>query len=246
MKYKNVELTELQPSDWDGHPRLMLVWRNSDYRPNALRVEGYVHLEDHVYWITAVEDISNNHNCNAVYDNTIKLQNTYTHCAEIPSIESIYQEQIKELEERVTRMRREYNEREDGFRRQYQQQESRFREEIERVRKVNANALPLHKLKEVMEIKLPDSLIKELLSKKFGKYKQDFIWEWGSIEVPDQNFYNTHGNAIRFIHVIKKFYDKVQKVEYWLTPDPTMQQYRIQYAYEDHPIFYKVYCGENA
>ena len=143
-------------------------------------------------------------------------------------------------------MRREYNEREDGFRRQYQQQESRFREEIERVRKENANALPPHKLKEVMEIKLPDSLIKELLSKKFGKYKQDFIWEWGSIEVPDQTLYNTHGNAIRFIHVTKNFYDKVQKVEYWLTPDPTMQQYRIKYAYENHPNFYKIYCSENA
>lgn len=46
MKYKNVELTELQSSDWDGHPRLMLVWRNSDYYPSALRVEGYVHLEE--------------------------------------------------------------------------------------------------------------------------------------------------------------------------------------------------------
>ena len=54
MKYKNVELTELQPSDWDGHPRLMLVWRNSDYRPSALRVEGYVHLEGYIYWITSV------------------------------------------------------------------------------------------------------------------------------------------------------------------------------------------------
>lgn len=205
MKYKNVELTELQPSDWDGHPRLMLVWRNSDYRPTALRVEGFVNLEGYIYWITNIEDISNNHNCNASYDNTIKLQNTYPHCAEIPPIESIYQERIKELEERVTRMRRENNEREEEFRRQYQQQESRFREELERVRKENANALPPNKLKEVMEIKLPDSLIKELLSKKFGKYKQDFIWEWSNIEIPDQTVYNTNGNAIRFIHVTKNF-----------------------------------------
>lgn len=246
MKYKNVELTELQPTDWDGHPRLMLVWRNGDYRPNALRVEGYVNLEGYIYWITNIEDISNNHNCNASYDNTIKLQNTYPHCAEIPSVESIYQERIKELEEQVTRMRREHNAREDEYTNRYQQQESRFREEIERVRNENANALPMHKLKEVMEIKLPDSLIKELLSKKFGKYKQDFIWEWGSIEVPDQNFYNTHGNAIRFIHVTKNFYDKIQKVEYWLTPDPTMQQYSAKYAYDVQPHFYKIYCSENA
>ena len=137
MKYKNVELTELQPSDWDGHPRLMLVWRNDDYMPSALRVEGYVSLEGHVYWITSVEDISN--------DNTIKLENTYPHCAEIPAVESIYQERIKELEDQVTRMRREHNERENEFRRQYQEQERRFREEIERVRNENANALPSHK-----------------------------------------------------------------------------------------------------
>ena len=246
MKYKNVELTELQPSDWDGHPRLMLVWRNSDYRPAALRVEGYVHLEDHIYWITAVESVNNNYNCNAAYENTIKLQNTYTHCAEIPSVESIYQERIRELEEQVTRQRREYNEREDGFRRQYQQQESRFREELESVRKENANALPSYKLKEVMEIKLPDSLIKELLSKKFGKYKQDFIWEWSSPEVPDPNFYNTHGNAIRFIHVTKNFYDKKQKVEYWLTPDPTMQLYKEKYSWNTCENYYKIYYSENA
>ena len=245
MKYKNVELTELQPSDWDGHPRLMLVWRNSDYYPSALRVEGYVHLEDHVYWITTIESVNNGCNCNAAYDNTIKLQNTYTHCAEIPSIESIYQERIKDLEEQVTRMRNNANEREEEYRRQYQRQESRFREEIERVRNENANALPTQKLKEVMEIKLPDSLIKELLSKKFGKYKQDFIWEWSNIEIPDQSLYNTNGNAIRFIHVIKKFYDKAQEVDYWLTPDPTMQQYRVKYAYEGHPRFSKIYCGEN-
>ena len=137
MKYKNVELTELQPSDWDGHPRLMLVWRNDDYMPSALRVEGYVSLEGHVYWITTAEDISN--------DNTIKLENTYPHCAEIPAVESIYQERIKELEDQVTRMRREHNERENEFRRQYQEQERRFREEIERVRNENANALPSHK-----------------------------------------------------------------------------------------------------
>lgn len=243
MKYKNVELTELQPSDWDGHPRLMLVWRNSDYHPSALRVEGYVHLEDHVYWITRVEDVANNYNCNAAYDNTIKLQNTYTHCAEIPSIESIYQERIKDLENQVTRMRHDHNEREDEFRRQYQQQERRFNEEIERVRNKNANALPSNKLKEVMEIKLPDSLIKELLSKKFGKYKQDFIWEWSKPEIPDQTLYNTNGNAIRFIHVTKKFYDNMQKVDYWLTPDPTMQQYGVKYAYEGLPRFFKIYCG---
>ena len=137
MKYKNVELTELQSSDWDGHPRLMLVWRNGDYRPSVLWVEGYVSLEGHVYWITSVEDISN--------DNTIKLENTYPHCAEIPAVESIYQERIKELEDQVTRMRREHNERENEFRRQYQEQERRFREEIERVRNENANALPSHK-----------------------------------------------------------------------------------------------------
>ena len=246
MKYKNVELTELQPTDWDGHPRLMLVWRNGDYRPNALRVEGYVNLEGYIYWITNIEDISNNHNCNASYDNTIKLQNTYPHCAEIPTVESIYQERIRELEEQVTQLRHAQNEREEEYINRYQRQESRFREEIERVRNENANALPMHKLKEVMEIKLPDSLIKELLSKKFGKYKQDFIWEWGSIEVPDQNFYNTHGNAIRFIHVTKNFYDKIQKVEYWLTPDPTMQQYSAKYAYDVQPHFYKIYCSENA
>lgn len=146
MKYKNVELTELQPSDWDGHPRLMLVWRNGDYRPSALRVEGYVSLEGHVYWITTVEDIGNEHNCNSLYYNIIKLQNTYHHCAEIPVVESIYQERIKELEEQVTRMRREHNERENEFRHQYQEQERRFREEIERVRNENANALPTNKL----------------------------------------------------------------------------------------------------
>ena len=246
MKYKNVELTELQPSDWDGHPRLMLVWRNGDYRPNALRVEGYVNLEGYIYWITTVEDISNSHNCNASYDNTIKLQNTYPHCAEIPAIESIYQERIRELEEQVTQLRHAQNEREEEYINRYQRQESRFREEIERVRNENANALPMHKLKEVMEIKLPDSLIKELLSKKFGKYKQDFIWEWSNPEIPDQNFYNTHGNAIGFIHVTKNFYDKVQKVDFWLTPDPTMQEYKMKYAYKDQPCFYKVYCGENA
>jgi hypothetical protein len=243
MKYKNVELTELQPSDWDGHPRLMLVWRNGDYRPSALRVEGYVNLEGYVYWITTIEGISNEHNCNSSYDNTIRLQNTYPHCAEIPSIESIYQERIKDLEEQVTRMRNNANEREDEFRRQYQQQERRFREELERVRNENANALPANKLKEVMEIKLPDSLIKELLSKKFGKYKQDFIWEWSNIEIPDQTLYNTNGNAIRFIHVTKKFYDNMQKVDYWLTPDPTMQQYGVKYAYEALPRFFKIYCG---
>ena len=120
MKYKNVELTELCPSNWDGHPRLMLVWRNGDYRPSTLRVEGYVNLEGHVYWITSTEGISNEYNCNSSYDNTIKLQNTYPHCAEIPAIESIYQERIKELEECVTRMRHEHNEREYEFRRQYQ------------------------------------------------------------------------------------------------------------------------------
>jgi len=243
MKYKNVELTELQPSDWDGHPRLMLVWRNRDYYPSALRVEGYVHLEDCVYWITTIENVNNSCNCNATYDNTIKLQNTYPHCAEIPSIESIYQERIKDLEEQATRMRREHNEREDEFRRQYQQQESRFREEIERVRNENANALPSNKLKEVMEIKLPDNLIKELLSKKFGKYKQDFIWEWSKPEIPDQTLYNTNGNAIRFIHVTKKFYDNMQKVDYWLTPDPTMQQYGVKYACEALPRCFKIYCG---
>lgn len=245
MKYKNVELTELQPSDWDGHPRLMLVWRNSDYRPSALRVEGYIHLEDHIYWITTVENINNSYNCNAKYDNTIKLENTYTHCAEIPSVENIYQERIKELEEQITRMRHSANEREEEVRRQYQQQESRFRAEIERVKNENANALPTNKLKEVMEIKLPDSLIKELLSKKFGKYKQDFIWEWATPEIPCQTVYNTNGNAIRFIHVTKKFYDNTEKVEYWLTPDPTMQQYRVKYGYEGLPRFFKVYCGEN-
>ena len=242
MKYKNVELTELQPSDWDGHPRLMLVWRNSDYYPSALRVEGYVHLEGRIYWIVNIEGVNNNNNCNSSYDNTIKLQNTYTHCAEIPSIESIYQERIKDLEEQVTRMRRDHNEREDEVRRQFQRQETRFREEIEKVRNENANALPPNKLKEVMEIKLPDSLIKELLIKKFGKYKEDFIWEWSNIEIPDQSYYNTHGNAIKFIHVTKKFYDKVQKVEYWLTSDPTLQQYRVKYAYETYSHFYKVYC----
>ena len=145
MKYKNVELTELRPSDWDGHPRLMLVWRNGDYMPSALRVDGYVNLEGSVYWITAVEGISNEHNCNSSYDNTIKLQNTYPYCAEIPAVESIYQGRIKELEEQVTRMRREHNERENEFRRQYQEQERRFREEIERVRNENANALPANK-----------------------------------------------------------------------------------------------------
>ena len=145
MKYKNVELTELQPSDWDGHPRLMLVWRNGDYRPSALRVEGYVNLEGHVHWITTIEGISNEYNCNSSYDNTIKLQNTYPHCAEIPAIESIYQERIKELEECVTRMCHEHNEREYEFRRQYQHQERRYREEIERVRNENANALPANK-----------------------------------------------------------------------------------------------------
>ena len=138
MKYKNVELTELRPSDWDGHPRLMLVWRNGDYMPSALRVDGYVNLEGSVYWITAVEGISN--------DNTIKLENTYPYCAEIPAIESIYQERIKELEECVTRMRHEHNEREHEFRRQYQEQERRFREEIKRLRNENANALPANKL----------------------------------------------------------------------------------------------------
>ena len=145
MKYKNVELTELRPSDWDGHPRLMLVWRNGDYMPSALRVEGYVNLEGHVYWITTAEDTGNNHNCNASCDNTIKLENTYPYCAEIPAVESIYQGRIKELEEQVTRMRREHNERENEFRRQYQEQERRFREEIERVRNENANALPANK-----------------------------------------------------------------------------------------------------
>ena len=142
MKYKNVELTELQPSDWDGHPRLMLVWRNGDYRPSALRVEGYVNLEGHVYWITTVEDIGNKHNCNSLYDNTIKLQNTYPHCAEIPAVENIYRERIKELEEQVTRMRHEHNEREYEFRRQYQHQERRYREEIERVRNEMKKVLP--------------------------------------------------------------------------------------------------------
>lgn len=146
MKYKNVELTELQPSDWDGHPRLMLVWRNGDYMPSALWVEGYVNLEGRVYWITTAEDTGNNHNCNASCDNTIKLENTYPHCAEIPAVESIYQGRIKELEEQVTRMHREHNERENEFRRQYQEQERRFREEIERVRNENANALPANKL----------------------------------------------------------------------------------------------------
>lgn len=243
MKYKNVELTELQPSDWDGHPRLMLVWRNGELMPSALRVEGYVHLGDRVCWITAVEDIRNNYNCNASYDNTIKLQNTYPHCAEIPSIESIYQERIKELEEQVTRMRRENNEREDEFRSQYQRQESKFKEKIERVRNENANALPSDILKEVMEIKLPDSLINELLSKKFGKYKEDFIWEWSNPEIPDQSLYNTNGNAIRFIHVTKKFYDNMQKVDYWLTPDPIMQQYEVKYAHGFLPQFFKIYCG---
>lgn len=138
MKYKNVELTELRPSDWDGHPRLMLVWRNGDYMPSALRVDGYVNLEGSVYWITAVEGISN--------DNTIKLENTYPHCAEIPAVESIYQERIKELEECVTRMRHEHNAREYEFRRQYQHQERRYREEIKRLRNENANALPANKL----------------------------------------------------------------------------------------------------
>lgn len=246
MKYKNVELTELQPSDWDGHPRLMLVWRNSDYYPSALRVEGYVHLEDHVYWITTIESVNNSCNCNAAYDNTIKLQNTYTHCAEIPSIESIYQERIKDLEEQVTRMRNNANEREDEFRHQYQQQERRFREELERVRNENANALPANKLKEVMEIKLPDSLIKELLSKKFGKYKQDFIWEWTDPIVPEPTYYNTHGKAIKFIHVIKDYYDEYKKSEHWLTPDPTMQQYKAKYSYNVQPNLYKIYCSENA
>lgn len=142
MKYKNVELTELLPLDWDGRPRLMLVWRNGDCRPSALRVDGYINLEGHVYWITTAEDTGNNHNCNASYDNTIKLENTYPHCAEIPAIESIYQGRIKELEEQVTRMRREHNERENEFRRQYQEQERRFREEIERVRNETKKVLP--------------------------------------------------------------------------------------------------------
>lgn len=243
MKYKNVELTELQPSDWDGHPRLMLVWRNGDYKPSALRVEGYINLEGHVYWITTVEGISNEYSCNSSYNNTIKLQNTYPYCAEIPTIESIYQERIKELEEQVTRIRHEHNDREDEFRRQYQQQERRYREDLERVRNENANALPANKLKEVMEIKLPDSFIKELLSKKFGKYKQDFIWEWSKPEIPDQSLYNTNGNAVRFIHVTKKFYDKAQEVHYWLTPDPTMQQYKVKYTYEGYPRVFKIYCG---
>lgn len=245
MKYKNVELTELQPSDWDGHPRLMLVWRNGELMPSALRVEGYVHLEGRVHWITAVESVGNDYSCNAAYNNTIKLQYTYPHCAEIPSIESIYQERIKDLEKQVTLMRHNANEREDEFRRQYQEQESKFKEKIESVRNENANALPSDILKEVMEIKLPDSLINELLSKKFGKYKEDFIWEWSNPEIPEQALYNTHGNAIRFIHVIKNFYDKGQEVDYWLTPDPTMQQYKVTYAYESLPRFFKIYCGEN-
>ena len=79
------------------------------------------------------------------YNNTIKLQNTYHHCAEIPAVESIYRQRIKELEEQVTRMRHEHNEREYEFRRQYQHQERRYREEIERVRNENANALPANK-----------------------------------------------------------------------------------------------------
>lgn len=88
------------------------------------------------------EGISNEYNCNSSYDNTIKLQNTYPHCAEIPAIESIYQERIKELEECITRMRHEHNAREHEFRRQYQHQERRYREEIERVRNETKKVLP--------------------------------------------------------------------------------------------------------
>lgn len=46
------------------------------------------------------EGISNEYNCNSSYDNTIKLQNTYPHCAEIPAIEK----HLSRTNQRIRRM----------------------------------------------------------------------------------------------------------------------------------------------
>ena len=247
MKYGNVELTELQPSDWDNKPRLMLVWNNYDYKPKALKVMGYIAIQGRIHWIANLENnIGNDYECNAYYDGSIKLQNTYHCCAELPSSEQMLNETINKLKEDITRLSNRINERETELKREFERQTKSMTAELTRLKAALNTKFPDYMMKGVMDITLPNDMIKELLSKNYGKYKSDFIWEWTEPIVPDPMYYNTHGKAIKFIHVIKDYYDEYKKSEHWLTPDPTMQQYSAKYAYDVQPHFYKIYCSENA
>lgn len=247
MKYGNVELTELQPSDWDNKPRLMLVWNNYDYKPKALKVMGYIAIQGRIHWIANLENnIGNDYECNAFYDGSIKLQNTYHCCAELPSSDQMLNETINKLKEDITRLSNRINERETELRREFERETKSMTSQLARLKTTLDKKLPDYMLKNVMDITLSNDMIKELLSKNYGKYKSDFIWEWTEPVVPDPMYYNTHGKAIKFIHVIKDYYDDYKKIEQWLTPDPTMQLYKEKYSWNVSANYYKIYCSENA
>lgn len=246
MKYGNVELTELQPSDWDNKPRLMLVWNNYDCKPKALRVMGYIAIQGRIHWIANLENnIGNDNECNAYYNGAIKLQNTYHCCAELPSSEQQLKETINKLKEDVTRLSNRINERETELRREFERETKSMTSELTRLKTTLNTKFPDYMIKSVMDIILPDDMIKELLSKRYGKYKEDFIWEWTKPVVPEPTYYNTHGKAIKFIHVITNYYDDYNKSEYWLTPDPTMQMYKEKYSWNPSANYHKIYCSEN-
>ena len=247
MKYGNVELTELQPSDWDNKPRLMLVWNNYDYKPKALKVMGYIAIQGRIHWIANLENnIGNDYECNAFYDGSIKLQNTYHCCAELPSSDQMLNETINKLKEDITRLSNRINERETELRREFERETKSMTSQLARLKTTLDKKLPDYMLKNVMDITLSNDMVKELLSKNYGKYKSDFIWEWTESVVPDPIYYNTHGKAIKFIHVIKDYYDDYKKIERWLTPDPTMQLYKEKYSWNVSANYYKIYCSENA
>lgn len=246
MKYGNVELTELQPSDWDNKPRLMLVWNNYDYKPKALKVMGYIAIQGRIHWIANLDNnIGNDYECNAYYDGSIKLQNTYHCCAELPSSEQQLKETINKLKEDITRLSNRINERETELRREFERETKSMTSELTRLKTTLNTKFPDYMIKSVMDIILPDDMIKELLSKSYGKYKEDFIWEWTKPVVPEPTYYNTHGKAIKFIHVITNYYDDYNKSEYWLTPDPTMQMYKEKYSWNPSANYHKIYCSEN-
>lgn len=247
MKYNNTELTELQPTDWDNNPRLMLVWNNYDQKPKALKVMGYIAIHGKIHWIANLENnIGNDYECNAFYDGSVKLQNTYQYCAELPSSEQMLNGTINKLKEDITRLSNRINERETELRHEFERETKSMSSELTRLKKTLDKKLPDYMLKNVMDITLSNDMVKELLSKNYGKYKSDFIWEWTEPVVPDPMYYNTHGKAIKFIHVIKDYYDDYKKIERWLTPDPTMQLYKEKYSWHVSANYYKIYCSENA
>lgn len=95
MKYKEIELTEMLPANWDGNTRQMLVWNDNDTSCHLAYVIGYT-------------DIAVRRNCFLEYDSVwccsdaakygpIFCAETWQHCADIPDEEPEACDEIEKL-----------------------------------------------------------------------------------------------------------------------------------------------------